>query len=100
MVLWFTGLPDIERPTPTPNTGSPIPTDGSPNKCDVKLDAVVMTADETTYAFSGNYFWEIGDYGAGEAKEIKAFWPDLEENIDAAYTIRSFGHTIFIKGNR
>ena len=38
--------------------------------------------------------------GAAGPFEIKDYWPDLEENMDAAYTVKSFGHTLFHKGNR
>lgn len=88
------GLPGVEPETPSPNP--------TPKTCsDVKPDAVVTTADQKTYAFSGKHFWEIKDTGGASGPyEIKEYWPDLEENMDAAYTITSFGQTIFHKGNR
>lgn len=87
------GLPDVVAPQPDP----------TPKTCsDVKLDAMVTTADKKTYAFNGQHFWEIRDTGgASGPHEIKAHWPDLEENIDAAYTVQEpFGHTIFFKDSR
>lgn len=67
----------------------------------MKPDAVVTTADKKTYVFSGKHFWEIKDTGGASGPyEIKDYWPDLEENMDTAYTIKSFGQTLFHKGNR
>lgn len=88
------GLPGLERVTP-----SPQPT---PKTCsNVKPDAVVTTADKRTYIFSGAHFWEVKDTGGADGPfEIKDYWRDLEENIDAAYTVQAFGQTIFIKGDR
>ena len=88
------GLPGVERVTPSPNP--------TPKTCsDVKPDAVVTTADKRTYTFSGKHFWEIKDTGGAAGPfEIKDYWRDLEENIDAAYTNQNLGHTIFFKGNR
>ena len=91
------GKPIIERVTPTPHTqGTPAP--GLPHKCSAKADAIVTTEDKKTLFFSGEYFWEIGDYGAGEPQKIKNAFPMLEENLDAAYTSRKEGHTFFFKG--
>lgn len=87
------GLPDVVGPQPDP----------TPKTCsDVKVDTMVTTADEKSYAFSGKHFWEIkGTGGASGPHEIKAHWPELEENMDAAYTtITPFGHTIFLKDSR
>lgn len=87
------GLPDVVGPQPDP----------TPKTCsDVKVDTMVTTADEKSYAFSGKHFWEIKDTGgASGPHEIKAHWPELEENMDAAYTtITPFGHTIFLKDSR
>jgi len=80
-------------------TPSPNPT---PKTCsDVKPDAMVTTQDKRTYAFSGKHFWEIKDTGGADGPfEIKDYWRDLEENIDAAYTVQALGQTIFLKGNR
>ena len=90
----FIGLPGVERVTPAPNP--------TPKTCsDVKPDAMVTTQDKRTYAFSGKHFWEIKDTGGADGPfEIKDYWRDLEENIDAAYTVQALGQTIFLKGNR
>ena len=47
----------------------------------------MTTADNKTLFFSGKYFWEIGDSGAGEPQKIKDEFPELEENLDAAVTL-------------
>ena len=62
---------------------------------------MVTTADKRTYIFSGAHFWEVKDTGGADGPfEIKDYWRDLEENIDAAYTVQAFDQTIFIKGDR
>ena len=57
-----------------------------------------MTRDKKTYAFSGAFFWEISDQGAGNAMKIKNHWVGLEDDIDAAVTRRD-GLTYIFKGN-
>ena len=63
---------------------------------------MVTTADQKAYAFSGEHFWEIKDTGgASGPHKIKEYWPELEENLNAAYTVKKpFGHTIFLKDKR
>lgn len=92
--LYVTGLPDVERVTPSPHP--------KPKTCsDVKPDAVVTTKDKRTYVFSGKHFWEIKDFGGSDGPFlIQDYWRGLEDNIDASYTQSPHGHTIFLKGNR
>ena len=59
---------------------------------------MVTTKDQRTYSFSGAFFWEIGDQGAGKAMKIKNHWPGLHDDIDAAVTRRADGLTYFFKG--
>ena len=74
---------------------------GKPDPCDSTLDAMVMTADKTTYAFKGAYFWPVGDYGVfTEALKISEFWDGLEGDIDAAYTRQYDGVTFIFKGSK
>jgi len=93
------GKPHIDRVTPTPHT-KPTEPPGVPDVCYLeKVDAMVTTRDAKTFAFSGAYFWEIGDQGAGKAMKIKDHWKELEDNIDAAMTRRSDKLTFFFKGD-
>lgn len=60
-----------------------------------------MTADQTTYAFKGSYFWPVGDQGAFTgALKISQFWEGLEDDIDAGYTRHYDGLTFIFKGSR
>lgn len=94
------GKPLIDRVTPTPHT-KPTEDYGVPDVCQLeKIDAMVTTRDSKTFAFSGAYFWEIGDQGAGQAMKIKDHWEGLEDNIDAAMTRRSNKLTFFFKGDK
>lgn len=92
----------IAKVTTTPQvhtTRQSIP--GKPDPCDSTLDAMVMTADKTTYAFKGAYFWPVGDYGVfTEALKISEFWEGLEGDIDAAYTRQYDGLTFIFKGSK
>lgn len=96
------GESTIAKVTTTPQvhtTRQSIP--GKPDPCDSTLDAMVMTADETTYAFKGAYFWPVGDYGVfTEALKISEFWEGLEGDIDAAYTRQYDGLTFIFKGSK
>ena len=97
-----TGESTIAKVTTTPQvhtTRQSIP--GKPDPCDSTLDAMVMTADKTTYAFKGAYFWPVGDYGVfTEALKISEFWEGLEGDIDAAYTRQYDGLTFVFKGSK
>ena len=62
---------------------------------------MIMTADQTTYAFKGAYFWPVGDQGAFTgALKISQFWEGLENDIDAGYTRHYDGLTFIFKGSR
>lgn len=89
---------DLVTPTPHTNPTQPL---GIPDFCSLeKLDAMVMTKDKKTYAFSGAFFTEVSDKGAGKVKKIKDHWPGLEDGIDAAVTRRHSGWTYFFKGTK
>lgn len=93
------GKPLIELATPTPHT-RPTPVPGVPDICELqKVDAMVMTKDKKTYAFSGAFFTEIIEEGAGKVMKIKDHWKGLEDDIDAAVTRGSDGMTYFFKGS-
>ena len=61
---------------------------------------MVVSKDKKTYAFSGAFFTEITDEGAGKVMKIKDHWVGLEDDIDAAVTSRSDGMTYFFKGSK
>ena len=94
------GKPEIDLVTPTPHT-NPTQPPGIPDFCSLeKLDAMVMTKNKKTFAFSGAYFTEIADTGAGKVMKIKDHWAGLEDDIDAAVTRRYNGWTYFFKGTK
>ncbi|XP_068684571.1 uncharacterized protein [Montipora foliosa] len=94
------GKPAIARVTPTPHV-NPTQFPGKLNPCSSTLDAMIMTADKTTYAFKGAFFWPVGDYGAfTDALKISQFWGGLEDDIDAGYTRQFDGITFIFKGSR
>lgn len=99
-ILFPPGKPEVDLVTPTPHT-NPTQPPGIPDFCSLeKLDAMVMTKDKKTYAFSGAFFTEVSDKGAGKVKKIKDHWPGLEDGIDAAVTRRHNGWTYFFKGTK
>lgn len=94
------GKPSINRVTPTPHH-DPTQSLGKPNPCSSALDAMIMTDDQTTYAFKGAHFWPVGDQGAyTDALKISQFWEGLEDDIDAGYTRHYDGLTFIFKGSR
>lgn len=97
-VITSLGKPTVARATPTPHK-NPTQSPGKPNPCSSTLDAMIMTADKTTYAFKGAYFWPLNDYGAfTDALKISQFWEGLEDDIDAGYTRQYDGITFIFKG--
>lgn len=67
-----------------------------------KLDAITMTKDSSVYAFSGRYYWRIGDAGIdrGYPRLISQDWQGLPDNLDSAVTWREEGRTYFFKGDQ
>ena len=97
-VITLLGKPTATRVTPTPHV-NPTQSPGKPNPCSSTLDAMIMTADKTTYAFKGAYFWPVGDHGYfTDALKISQFWDGLEDDIDAGYTRQYDGLTFIFKG--
>ncbi|KAI7793658.1 matrix metalloproteinase 13 [Triplophysa rosa] len=69
--------PDETKPTP-PTT---------PDRCDPKmvLDAVTMLRGEIMF-FKGSFIWRSYPFSTTvEQHLIKSFWPEIPENIDAAF---------------
>ncbi|XP_035663771.1 matrix metalloproteinase-14-like isoform X1 [Branchiostoma floridae] len=99
------GMPDMERPTPRPDAGmtpNPNPNPDVPDTCSGELDAITITEDGKTYAFRGNYFWELNSAGmvAGYPKLISDVWGDLPGDLDAAMYYRANKKLYFYKGDQ
>lgn len=62
------------------------------------IDAITITSDGTTYAFKGDMYYQLTDFGIekGYPKRISDDWRGLPNNIDAALTW-SDGKTFFFK---
>ncbi|XP_077988703.1 stromelysin-1-like [Glandiceps talaboti] len=97
------GMRDVDEPNPNPNfTPPPInPIPGLPDQCEGVFDAITDTADGTTYAFRGQYFWTKlqSDTYLRDAALISNGWPGLPDDLDAAVYWRSNQRTYFFKGD-
>ncbi|CAH1266407.1 MMP17 [Branchiostoma lanceolatum] len=67
------GMSDMERPD-------------VPDTCAGEVDAITITKDSKTYAFKGNYFWELTstDMADPYPQLIREVWGDLPGDLDAA----------------
>ncbi|XP_035638204.2 uncharacterized protein LOC118391192 [Oncorhynchus keta] len=85
-----TGIQYIYGPNPdvNPNPDKPDPTPVStPDACDptLVLDAVTTLRGEKMF-FKGRFFWRIYPQSSKPHQNlIKTFWPELPDNINAAY---------------
>ncbi|XP_071241590.1 uncharacterized protein [Salvelinus alpinus] len=85
-----TGIQYIYGPNPdvNPNPDKPDPTPAStPDACDptLVLDAVTTLRGEKMF-FKGRFFWRIYPQSSKPHQNlIKTFWPELPDNINAAY---------------
>jgi len=90
--------------TARPNTfRPPSPSSSSGNICsDPKIDAIVQTADTTSYVFKGDYYWKLtsDSVAPGYPRRIVQDWPGLPSNIDAAFTWQKSKSTYFLKGSQ
>ncbi|XP_035668301.1 matrix metalloproteinase-15-like [Branchiostoma floridae] len=88
--------------TPRPDAVSPSPTPDRPDSCSGELDAITIAEDSKTYAFKGNYFWELNPDGIveGYPKLISEVWGDLPGDLDAAVYNRSDQKLYFFKGDQ
>ncbi|XP_077861501.1 stromelysin-3-like [Saccoglossus kowalevskii] len=101
-----TTLEPIVKPNPNPNP-NPNP------ECPTTVDAITQTKDGNTYAFQGNYFWQIEEHRvvSGYPKRTSDYWSGLVGDFDAIFTASSWwvwnsngrqqlaGKTWFFKGN-
>ncbi|XP_051539454.1 collagenase 3a [Myxocyprinus asiaticus] len=88
--------PDVDpnKPKPTP----PV----TPNTCDpnLVLDAVTMLRGEIMF-FKGSFFWR--NYPLSRTAEqhlIKSFWPEIPDNIDAAFESPFEDKVFLFKGEK
>ena len=67
-----------------------------------KVDAIVKTAANETFAFKGALFWKLLSNGVapGFPKLISNNWDNLENDIDAAFTSEVNGMTYFFKNDK
>ena len=67
-----------------------------------KVDAIVKTAANETFAFKGALFWKLLSDGVapGFPKLISNNWDNLENDIDAAFTSELNGMTYFFKNDK
>ncbi|MBN3324945.1 MMP20 protein, partial [Atractosteus spatula] len=89
--------PDVDGGNPDPNPG---PT--TPNACDprLSLDAATTLRGEKIF-FKGSFFWRsFSQSSKVEQHRIKYFWPELPDNIDAAYESMESDRVYLFKGNR
>jgi len=66
------------------------------------IDAIVQTADTTSYVFIGAQYWKLtaDSVAAGYPRNIAQDWAGLPGNIDAAFTWHKSRATYFLKGSK
>ncbi|XP_051972492.1 collagenase 3-like [Xyrauchen texanus] len=97
------GIQSLYGPKPDVDTNEPKPTPPvTPNTCDrnMVLDAVSMLRGEIMF-FKGSFFWRNYPFSTTtEQHLIKSFWPEMPDNIDAAFE-SPFEDKVFIfKGEK
>ncbi|XP_055063851.2 collagenase 3-like [Misgurnus anguillicaudatus] len=90
-----------ETPDETPDKYPPT-APSTPDKCNpnLVLDAVTMFRGEIMF-FKGSFFWR--SYPLSNTVEhhlIKAFWPEIPDNIDAAFESPSNDKVYLFKGEK
>merc|ERR1711971_797764 len=96
------------RPNRFPSTSRPnifqppSPTDSGKICSNTKIDAIVQTADTTSYIFQNDNYWKLtsDSVAPGYPRKIAQDWPGLPANIDAAFTWQKSKSTYFLKGNK
>ncbi|KAA0704190.1 Collagenase 3 [Triplophysa tibetana] len=82
------GIQFLYGPNPDVNPDKPKPTPPTtPDRCDPKmvLDAVTMLRGEIMF-FKSRFMWRSSPFSSTvEQHLIKSFWPQIPENIDAAF---------------
>ncbi|XP_029105133.1 collagenase 3-like [Scleropages formosus] len=91
--------PDVTPEEPDPKKPTPPTT---PNACDPNLviDAVTTLRGELMF-FKGRFFWRTYPQSTqSELTLIKSFWPDIPNNIDAAYESLKKDRVYIFKGQK
>ena len=67
-----------------------------------KVDTILMSEANETFAFHGVHFWKLNSDGVapGYPKLITSHWDNLENYIDAAFTSEDNGMTYIFKEDR
>ncbi|XP_039600459.1 collagenase 3-like [Polypterus senegalus] len=96
------GIQSLYGPNPdVPN--NPVPdAPKTPNACDpnLSLNAVTTLRGEMIF-FKDRFFWRKSSSVANvEQYTIKSFWPEMPDNIDAAYESREHDLVYLFKGNQ
>jgi len=89
--------------TVRPNVLRPARPGNSGDICtNPKIDAIVQTADTTSYIFQNDNYWKLtsDSVAPGYPRKIAQDWPGLPSNIDAAFTWHKSKATYFLKGNK
>jgi len=84
-----------------PGAEEPFGPSGDEDICtDARIDAIVTTKDDTTYAFKQDQYWKLtsDSIALGYPRYIYDGWGSLPPNIDAAFTWTN-GKTYFFKGS-
>ncbi|XP_023700746.2 collagenase 3-like [Paramormyrops kingsleyae] len=100
-VLPFDDMKGIQSLYGVKNTGDPGPPK-TPNGCDpnLVLDAVTSLRGEMMF-FKDKYFWRsLPQSNQQELHLISSFWPELPNNIDAAYENPSLDRVFLFKDDK
>merc|ERR1712083_1192977 len=70
--------------------------------CAILIDAVVRTADGSSFVFAGSLYWKLtsDSIAAGYPRKIYQHWPGLPNDNDAAVAWDSNRITYFFKGDK
>jgi len=92
-------VPNVPKAAPLPPTFNRGGADICSNP---RVDAMLMTADRSSYVFQGDNYWKLtkDSVAAGYPRKIYQDWKGLPSNIDAAFTWESTRATYFIKGGQ
>uniref|UniRef100_A0A3B3RV76 interstitial collagenase n=1 Tax=Paramormyrops kingsleyae TaxID=1676925 RepID=A0A3B3RV76_9TELE len=97
------GIQFIYGSNPNVNQGvTDVPPPQTPDPCDPKLvlDAVASLRGEVMF-FKDKFFWRsVPQSNQQELHLIASFWPEVPNNIDAAYENPSLDRVFLFKGNQ
>jgi len=88
----------VPKPSPTPK-----PSPGPYNLLcsDPGVDAIMRSADGSSYVFKREQYWKLtkDSVAEGYPRRIADDWPGLPSELDAAFTWENTGATYFFRGN-